>query len=100
MAESKVLPTYTLIAAEVPSVDVSTIYQDTSLGDILMVFINDAYTILNGSPIKNGEGVVVGSDNFLVDIYLELDINGDLVVFGDDANKYDIDSDGNLTITI
>lgn len=100
MAESKVLTTYTLIAASVPSVDVSTYYQDTTFGDILIVFINDTYKILNGSPLSEGHGIVVGSDNFLTDIYLEVDITGDLVVFGDDANKYSIDSDGNLIITI
>ena len=99
MAGSKVISTYTTIAATIPAVDITTYYQDPDIGDILSVFINDTYQVFNGSPLSEGYAIVVGTDNFLSDIDLEIDVNGTLLVIGDEANMYDIDVNGNLTYT-
>lgn len=99
MAGSKILSIYTTVAAEIPDLDITTNYQDPDIGDILEIFINDTYQFFNSRDISEGYIVVVGNDNFLKDLDINIDVSGVLVVSGDEANKYDIDSNGNLTYT-
>lgn len=99
MAGIKQIPVYTIVAAEIPSVDITTYYQDPQLGGILNVFINESFQIVNSNPVLEGYLVAVGSEYFPSEVDLEIDVNGELIVFGEEAYKYDIDSDGNLTYT-
>lgn len=99
MAGIKNIPTYTTIAAIIPDVDITTFYLDPEFGDIFNVFLNEDYVVMNGSPILEGYGVVIASDNMPSQIDIEVDNNGNMIIIGDEANKYNIDSDGNLTYT-
>lgn len=99
MAQAQYIPTYTIIQAIIPAVDVTTYYKDAQLGDILNVFINEEYQIINASPVQEGYLIVVASSISSTNIDLEIDSNGELMVFGDEAESYEIDANGFLIYT-
>ena len=99
MSENKVIPTFTVVNAEIPDIDITTYYADDSYGEIYLTFINDLYESTSGSPILEGDLVAIGSDQFLTSIDLEIDVDGNLLAMGDEANRYNINENGELTYT-
>lgn len=66
------------------------------LPNILEANIPSLKMEINMIPIIEGELMIVGKNN---DTRIMLDINGDLLVYGEDADNYSIDSDGILIYT-
>ena len=99
MPEIKAIPSYTVVAALAPDIDITTYFQDDSVGDVKLVFITEQAGTVNGNPIKEGYAIAVGNDDFMSLTYLEIDIDGNLLVVGDDANNYEININGELTYT-
>jgi len=99
MAEIKLLATYTLINAVVAPVTVETHYAEVSAGDIYAVFINEANQFINGIATQQGHGFYVSNANAPLLTDLEVDTNGNLIVFGDNADKYSLNAEGHLIYT-
>lgn len=100
MAQFVKIPTYTIISATT-FVYATTYYQDPILGDVLQCFINEQYQFIDNLPILEGRLVVIMKQNFPTQTELELETNGNLMIFGNEqeVEKYEINENGHLTYT-
>lgn len=65
-------------------------------GSIIYAFISNYVGSINSVPFKEGELIVTKNDP-LLNIYLNA--NGELIINSQDANKYSINLNGELTYT-
>lgn len=75
---------------------VSSIYFEENT-ETVGVGIIDFTGTLNGRVVKEGELIVSGSTP--KGVYFNIDDRGNLIVVGNNADRYDIDEDGNLVYT-
>jgi hypothetical protein len=95
MSENELLPTITEIRRSGNAIGIYTYYAQ-SLNSII-AFITNAVQNINGVIFK--ENHLGYTKNGYSDVSFYLDGNGHLIVKADDPNKFDIDSEGHLTIT-
>lgn len=100
MAAIEIIPTYTVILAQIPPVDIITYYLDPDAGAIFQVFINEQYQYISGLFVLEGYGIVI-ADSAIVPVLLDIfvDNDGHLYLNGQDETKYSIDANGHLIYT-
>lgn len=96
----EIIPTYTVILAQIPPVDIITYYLDPDIGAIYQVFINNAYQFIDGQPTAEGHAIAV-VDSATVPAVLDIfiDNDGHLIVNGFEEDRYSIDANGHLIYT-
>lgn len=100
MAGIVIIPTYTTVLANLPTVNIITYYLNPNAGAVYSVFINENYQVIQGQYILEGHGVAFINENIvplLLDIFV--DNNGHLIFSGQDENKYSINSNGHIIYT-
>jgi len=97
MPEKVEIPIETDIDVQGSNVTI-TLFFKKGLPDTVAAFISEIVATLNGIPYIEGE-LVITMVNSPADIDFEVDSNGDLIVFSDDASKYSINDNGDLIYT-
>lgn len=100
MAAIEIIPTYTVILAQTPPVDIISYYLNPNIGNIWQVFINQAYQSIQGQFITEGHGVIIANPAIvpaILDIFIDTD--GHLITNGLDEDKYSLDVNGHLIYT-
>ena len=93
---------FTIIETNTPSFSHTTYYLNPDLGAILLAFITEiGVTEYNGIPMEQGYGVIVLDDDFVEPVTITLDVDGSLLIMGEDTEvtKYAINANGELTYT-
>lgn len=100
MSEQKLIPTITVVEENPPEIDIITYYELLfGLPHILQAFIGiDGGEYRSGVFFDHGEaGLTMKNSPEDIDGYI--DPEGNLIIIGDDADKYSLDDNGNLTYT-
>jgi hypothetical protein len=99
MPETKVLNTRTLVTIIGANISIQSYYdQGIVNNNILEGFISDSIKTVEGMNFIEGE-LGIRMQNYPSKIDVTLDDNGNLVIVGDDADKYSLDASGNLIYT-
>lgn len=96
MIETVTIPSISILTRVGNTLTILTKYLSL-LPYTIIAYLADIVGIDNSTPFIEGELVIEISDGSQVDFILNS--NGDLIVIGDDANNYSIDSNGNLIYT-
>lgn len=98
MSEEKIIVTQTAVSIIGNTISIRSYYeQDTGI-NTLLAFICDNVTIVDGISFIEGE-LGIQMNNYPAGIDYEINENGELIIFTEDATNYSIDSDGNLIYT-
>jgi len=100
MAAIEIIPTYTVILAQIPPVDIISYYLNPDSGNIWQVFINQSYQSIQGQYILEGHGILIANQAIvpaILDIFIDTD--GHLITNGLDENNYSLDANGHLIYT-
>lgn len=101
MPDIDIIPTYTVILAAIPPVDIITYYIDGNAGAVWQAFINDQYQVINGLNVSEGYGIIIADSSIvqaLLSIYVDND--GHLFFSGLEAAQYSLDANGHLIYTV
>lgn len=97
MAESKVIPTSTIITrtnSGSPNLSVFTFYNEGGLHILQSIVENITGSIL-GTNFREGDLVFL-MKNYPTEIFAEINSDGELIVYSQPGEVYSIDSNGNL----
>lgn len=98
MPQTQIVPTQTSISVIGLNIAIKTEYVSSGPPNVISAFISETIGMLNGTSYVEGELIITVKD--YPDTDFLLDSMGNLIVISDDANNYNIDSNGNLTYTV
>ena len=98
MPETKVISTGSLVTNDGSTIQAYTYYNDglPNLIDLLLSITNGSR---NNVLFKEGELIVL-MKNYPQDFDVQVSNRGELVIFGEDADHYSINADGELIYTL
>jgi hypothetical protein len=100
MSEEKILSTQLVVIIIGNNISIRSYYNGQEVDiNTLAAFISETVQIVESVNFKEGELGIQMTDKYPNAIDYTLDSNGNLIVFGDDAEKYSIDDTGSLIYT-
>lgn len=99
MSETKIIDTQTLVTIVGNAISIKAYYETgVSIGNTLLAFISEIVQIVDDVDFVEGDlGIVM--ENWPQSIDYDIDEDGNLIVFAEDASHYSISDDGYLIYT-